>query len=278
MSAAPARVAVVRTAERAGGDKPSQDRVVVLRDAVAVLDGASAPDPSDRDGGWYAEQLAGELAARLPDRSLDLVTILADAIAAVASAHRLVPGSAPSSTVTLLRWDADRIDGLVLGDSPLVVFHTDGGCEELTDDRLDAVAPHQRVAYHDRLAAGGGYDDVHRRLLRELVGEQRRHRNRPGGYWIAEADTTAARQALTRSWPAAGVSAALLASDGVSPALELGVLADWPAALELARSAGPRAVLDAVWAAEEEDPDGKRWPRSKRHDDQALVVVLWQPR
>lgn len=274
MPGTPTQIAQVRTAERAAGDKPTQDRTVLLPGAVAVLDGASAPDPAERDGGWYAEQLATELAARLGDGTLELATILADAIAAVASAHRLVPGSSPSSTVTILRWTDERVDGLVLGDSPLVVFGADGRPEEVLDDRLAGVGPAQRVAYHDRLAAGGGYDDVHRDLLRKLVGEQRRHRNRPDGYWIAEADRSAARQALTSSWPAAGVVAAILATDGVSRGIGR-ALPDWSAVLALAGAAGPDAVLDAVRTPERADPDGRRWPRSKPYDDQALVVVRW---
>jgi hypothetical protein len=265
---APARLAV---AERAAGSKPTQDRTVLLPDAVAVLDGASAPDPAERDGGWYAEQLARELAGRLGDRRLDLTTALADAIAAVTSEFRLVPGSSPSSTVTLLRWDADRVDALVLGDSPLVVF-TAAGPEEVVDERLNGVAPRQRVAYHDRLARGGGYDEAHRELLRALVGEQRRHRNRPDGYWIAEATPTAAGQALTRSWPRDVVTAALLASDGVSRGIGRAV-PDWTAALRLVRDRGPEALLDAVRAPEQADPDGRHWPRSKPYDDQALIVV-----
>jgi hypothetical protein len=272
--AAKARVsaaAEVRVAERPAGTKPSQDRTVLLKDAVAVLDGASAPDPSGRDGGWYAGELARELQDRLPDRRLDLATVLGDAIAAVTSAYRLEPGRSPSSTVTLLRWDESFVDGLVLGDSPLVVFP---GPEVVVDERLATVAPRQRVAYHDRLAGGGGYDEGHRELLRALVGEQRRHRNRPDGYWIAEASPAAARQALTRRWPATAVHTAILASDGVSRGIGCGV-ADWTAALDLVDEDGPEALLDAVRAPERADPDGRRWPRSKPYDDQAVVVVTW---
>ena len=139
MPGAPARLAV---AERAAGSKPTQDRTVLLPDAVAVLDGASAPDPAERDGG-----------------------------------------------------------------------------------------------------------------------EQRRHRNRPAGYWSAEATPTAAGQAITRSWTRAAVTAALLASDGVSRGIGRAV-PDWTAALRLVR------------APEQADPDGRRWPRSKPYDDQALIVVI----
>jgi hypothetical protein len=271
VSGAQARLTQIRVAERAAGSRPTQDRTVLLPRAVGVLDGASGPDPAARDGGWYADQLARELAARLDNRRLDLATVLADAIAAVTSEYRLVPGRSPSSTVTLLRWDEDRIDGLVLGDSPLVVFTADA-VEVVVDERLNAVAPRQRVAYHDRLARGGGYDDGHRELLRALVDEQQRHRNRPDGYWIAEASPTAARQAIIRSWPTGAVSTAFLASDGVSRGIGRSV-PDWTAALALVDRHGPDALLDAVRAPEQADPDGRQWPRSKPYDDQALVVV-----
>jgi hypothetical protein len=32
-------------------------------------------------------------------------------------------------------------------------------------------------------------------------------------------------------------------------------------------------VLDRVRAAELADPDGRRWPRPKPHDDQAFVIA-----
>lgn len=274
MSAPPARLTRVRVAERSAGIHPSQDRTVLLPGAVAVLDGASTPEPDDQDGGWYAGQLAAQLAVRLPDRERELPAVLADSIAAVSTEHRLLPGSSPSSTVTLLRWDGEQVDGLVLGDSPLVL-EVAGGLEVLGDDRLAAVAAAQRAVYQARLAAGGGYDDAHRALLRALVREQRRHRNRPGGYWIAEAAPLAAGQALTGRWPAADVGAALLATDGVSRGVGRAV-ADWASALALAERSGPGALLDAVRALERADPGGRAWPRSKPYDDQTLILVTWR--
>lgn len=245
----------------------------MLPTAVAVLDGASSVEASEYDGGWYAAVLAEELAGRL-ESDLDLTTVLADAISAVTMRFRLVPGGSPSSTVTILRWGRGTVEGLVLGDSPLVVARPDGGLEVVVDERLSSVAPAQRVAYHDRLASGGGYDAEHRELMRALVGEQRRHRNAPGGYWIAEASPAAAREALVRRWPPAEVVLAVLASDGVSRGLGH-PFEGWPALVELATTDGPDAVLDAVRAEEDADPDGARWTRSKRHDDQALVLVEW---
>jgi hypothetical protein len=83
--------------------------------------------------------------------------------------------------------------------------------------------------------------------------------------------------ACTASWPRAEVDAVLMASDGVSCGIDDYHLFDWQEALATATTAGPAAVLAEVRAAETADPDGARWPRPKRHDDQALVLVRFGP-
>jgi hypothetical protein len=237
---------------RDGKPRPTEDRVVVLDNAVLLLDGATSPSPDLPPGGWYAKLLAAQLADELrahPDDELN--KLLAGAITAVAGAHRLHPGAAPSSTVAMLRWTGERIDGLVLADSPIVAFGQ-MGCDLLADDRLT------RLRRAGRLNTNA---DV------------RALRNTGAGFWVAEADPAAAEHALCRSWPAGILDAVLLASDGVAVAVDDYGLFDWPAALELARSQGLSAVLQAVRAAERGDPHGETWPRAKRHDDQSLVLV-----
>lgn len=254
-----------------GRDRPTEDRVVLLPGAVVLADGATALWPTERGGGWYADRLCAALAAGLTERpSAALADVLAGAIAGVAAEYDLVPGAAPSSTVAMLRWTADRVDALVLADSPVVVF-TDAGAEVLADDRIAALP--RPGGYRGRLRAGGGFGPGHVDALRASGAATGRLRNVPGGFWVAEADPAAAAQAATASWPRAGLRAALLASDGVSCGVDDYQIFDWPGALALAADAGPAAVLARVRAAERADPDGARWPRPKPHDDQALVLV-----
>lgn len=252
--------------------RPSEDVVVVLPNSVVLLDGATTLDPSLPTGGWYAARLAGELAGRLTGYpSTDLADLLAAAIKAVARDNDLVPGAAPSSTVALLRWTDDKVEGLVLADSPLVAF-TDDGPSLLADERL-ATMP-RGAGYRDRLAAGEGYGDDHVVALRAAANRVGRLRNQEGGFWVAEADPDAAYYAERRSWSRGEVSAVLMATDGVSCGVDTyGVFPDWTAVRRLAARDGAEAVLDAVRAAELSDPTGARWPRAKPHDDQALVVV-----
>ena len=248
-------------AERAGvgtdgADRPTEDHVVVLDSAVLLLDGATAPSPEAPSGGWYAGLLARRLADSLraaPDA--DLAATLADAIAGVAGDHGLEPRHSPSSTVAMLRWQEERVDALVLADSPIIAFGG-FGLDVVSDDRLATLRDEGKL---------------------QTGADVRRRRNAEDGFWVAEADPVAAVHAVRRSWPRAEVDAVLLVSDGVSIGVDEYGLFGWPEVLTLTRADGPDAVLDAVRTAEKLDPGGERWPRAKRHDDQALVKVDFIP-
>lgn len=236
-----------------GKPRPSEDRVIVTDHAVAVLDGVTEKRPSVRSGGWYAEHLARRIRTALtatPEAGLR--AILATAIDGITTDHGLLPGRAPASTVAMARWTPLRVDTLVLGDSPAVALTRSGGADVVADTRLD-----------DLRSAGA----------LTTPAEVARLRNTEGGFWVAEADPRAARAAYCRSWSRHDVAAVLLATDGVSIGVDEYRILDWPDTLALARHRGARSVLDTVRSAERHDPDRLRWPRPKRHDDQALALV-----
>ena len=256
-----------------GGHRPSEDVVAVLPNAVVLLDGATSLRPGLRSGGWYASVLSGQLAGRLTGYpSMDLADLLAAAIRTVARDHGLAPGESPSSTVALVRWNDEVVEGLVLADSPIVAETTDG-VVVLEDDSI-ANLPRPGPGYRARLRGGEGYGEDHLAALRTSAAAVGRLRNTDGGFWVAEADPDAAYQARRATWPRETVRKVLLASDGVACGVDdYGIFPDWAAVFGLVADRGADAVLDAVRAAEESDPDGARWPRPKPHDDQALAVV-----
>ncbi|WP_436492666.1 hypothetical protein [Actinokineospora sp. HUAS TT18] len=253
-----------------GRERPSEDVVVVLPSAVIVLDGASTLRTDLPSGGDYARELGAQLAGRLTAApELDLAQQLAGAIRSVARHNGFTPGESPSSTVSIVRWDSDTVEALVLCDSPVAVF-TGDAVEVVADDRLRSLPLGK---YRGRLARGLGYGPGHVEALRESGERMARLRNVEGGFWVAEAVPAAAHQAVRASWPAAEVQSVLMATDGVSCGVDDYGVFSWESMLSMAASAGPQAVLDAVREAEKSDPDGVRWPRVKPHDDQALVYV-----
>lgn len=256
-----------------GADRPTEDRVLQLPHAVVLADGATSLRDDMQSGGWYAEQLCAALGRRLTDQpDGDLRRLLAAAIESLAAEHGLVPGSAPSSTVSILRWNDETVDALVLADSPIVVF-TDVGAQLLADDRIAGLGP---SPYRTRLRDGGGYGPGHTAALREAGARVAKLRNVDGGFWVAEADPAAADHARTARWPRDHVELALLASDGVSCGVDDYHIFDWGQVHDHVVTEGPGAVLTMVRVAENADLDGSRWPRPKRHDDKTLVVVRFR--
>ncbi|RLK60584.1 hypothetical protein [Actinokineospora cianjurensis] len=253
-----------------GGEwRPSEDVVLVMPDAVVLLDGATSMRDDLPSGGVFAGELGAQVVARMAAApELDLGDLLAGAIRSVARGNGFTPGESPCSTVAIVRWDDDVVEALVLADSPVVAFAPE--LDVLADTRLRHVP---RGSYRDRLRGGGGYSADHVAAVRASARKTSVLRNQEGGYWVAEAVPAAAHRAVRRSWPRQDVRSVLMASDGVSCGVDDYRLFGWEQVLDLATSAGPQSVLDAVRDAEREDPEGLKWPRPKPHDDQALVVI-----
>lgn len=257
------------------GASRNQDRYITGDGFAAVLDGAtSVAGDRSHDPGWYAEQLAAAINKTVPHGG-PLAGAVEDAIRAVRDAHGLTPETTPTSTVALARWSDDTVETYLLGDSYGIIFYADGTEAVHTDDRLDTVAVNQRAAYRKRLAEGHGYDDGHRALLLDLQAEQARRCNRPGGYWIAGAQPEAARHGITTAESRAGVSALVLASDGVDPSRHPEATT-WRDLYDEVVEHGPEVVLRRIHDVEGKDADGRRWPRSKLHDDKTFVAVNLQ--
>jgi hypothetical protein len=249
------------------------DRVVVTSGAVIVLDGASAFGRATVSPAAYTDQLGTEIASAInASPAGPLPKVLATAIAATATALNLPDDDGPSSTVAIARVGNRTADLLLLGDS-YIAYCSAGTTAVLTDDRLDHLGLPQARVYREWLAAGSGYGAAHATTLLELQAGQRARRNVPGGYWIASADPEAAMHAITLTLPAASLGWIVLATDGaVDTARHLG-LDDWEA---IARS--DQAMLSGLlqqcheWE-EETDPDGRQYPRAKRHDDKAIATI-----
>jgi hypothetical protein len=268
----------VTLASRRSPDATSnEDFVAATPGVVVVIDGASVPaglGTGCRHGtAWFAHRLGTQLLTLLTtqaDRSP--ADNLARAITDVAALHADTcdlghPGS-PSATVAILREQPEAVDCLVLGDTT-ILLEEPTGIRILTDDRLENVAAVQHSAMHQQATGSADHD----RSFAELVAEQRRHRNHPDGFWVASTDPAAAQHALTDTVPREGLPRAAVLSDGATRLVDRFGLLDWQSFLDILAEQGPDAIIQKVRAAEASDPDGRRWPRGKRHDDASAAYI-----
>jgi hypothetical protein len=258
----------------------NEDLIAATDRIVILLDGASVPEGLEigccHGTAWYVARLGAQLLVQFTDQLDQLLTdALASAIQAVASLHadtcQLDHPGGPSAAVALLREADQTIDYLVLADTT-ILLDAPAGIQVISDDRLAQVAVTEHSAMH-REATG---TLTHQRRYAELVNELRRHRNQDAGYWVASSTPDAAYHALSDSVPRHEVRRAALLSDGATRLVDrFGTMA-WPKLLDLLDREGPYALIMQTRQAESADPEGRRWPRSKRHDDASAVLCRFR--
>jgi hypothetical protein len=259
---------IVSAASLPGGEPPGQDRWGTTSRSVVVLDGATSYSPEAPPADEYVDVLLEALLRRVDDG--DVREQLRAALVETVERLGLTPGAAPSSTVLILRVGDELVEVAALGDSTAVIGFQDGTTARVSDDRLGAIAVEQRVEYRRALEHGEGYGEAHRTRLCELQRSERPSRNRTGGYWIAEAEPAAAYELIIRTFPRSTVRWAVLASDGVQKHLDR--LDAWSSAANFDDGGLGTLVRDVQTWETETDPDGRRLPRSKRHDDKTIAV------
>jgi hypothetical protein len=232
----------------------NEDLVLSGPDFVVVLDGATAGKGIDsgcrHTVAWLVQRLGRQLALPLLTGSIaPLADLLADAIAAVGGEHAdtcdLTNPDSPSSTVAMIRVGSDRVEHLVLADSPVVTRSPAGVVSVHSDNRIDLVPEYTFEAV-------------------------RRLRNQPGGFWVASAEPKAAYEALRGTTDRAEIELVAVLSDGAARYVER-YGHTWDDLLNLLTTDGPRELVERVWAYDEAaHPDSFR---GKRYDDASAVLA-----
>jgi len=269
----------VSFASRPGSmSRPNEDFVTASPSVAVVLDGLSAP-PALGTGcvhgtPWFVAHLGTQVVtAATIARDEPLKDLVAGAITRVADSHAHTcdlehPGT-PASSLAVLREQDQRVEYLLLFDS-VILLDGPSGLAVLSDRRVDAFAQQEHLATQEQPIGSPAHQD----RVQELVAAQRRHRNQPGGYWVAGAKSAAAYQAVIGSRPLDQVSRAALMSDGVSCLVDLYSVVDWLELLGIMQQHGPACVISRVREVEDADPIGTRWPRYKRSDDATAAFCL----
>jgi hypothetical protein len=276
----PDAMQVAFATQPAPGGAVNEDFITATDRVVILLDGASVPQGMEigcRHGtAWYVGRLGRRLLDQLTDQPGQLLTdALAAAIQAVASLHadtcQLDHPGGPSAAVALLREADQTVDYLVLADTTVLLDET-SDLHVISDDRLAQVAVTEHSAMH-REATG---TVTHQQRYADLVTELRRHRNQDAGYWVAGSTPDAAYHALTGTVPRSELRRVGLLSDGATRLVDrFGTMA-WPHLLDVLDREGPYALIVQTREAENGDPEGRRWPRSKRHDDASAVLCRFR--
>ncbi|GAA1416209.1 protein phosphatase 2C domain-containing protein [Kitasatospora putterlickiae] len=254
----------------------NEDFALAADDVAVLLDGAGLPAALDtgcvHGVPWFVRTLGTALHRRAVDRRTGLRECLAAAIRQTARTHAatcdLGSPFTPSATVTVARAAADRLEWVVLADSTLAL-RLATGVRTVADHRVSEVTTAQHRAMAGELAS---LSPGERAIASARA--QRPTMNTATGYWAAAADPEAAREALVGAVPLGEVRAAALLSDGAARAADdFGVLS-WTGLLTGLERHGPRHLIARTRELELTDPECRRWPRAKCHDDATAVLLV----
>jgi hypothetical protein len=265
-------------------DRENEDAVLTGSDRAVVVDGAGIP-PEWRAGchhsvAWYSHSLAAELFARLADHRTPMMDCLAAAIIAVRSQHEnscnLDQGS-PSATVASWRQVRDTLQYLVLCDASIILKHSDGHVDEITDKRLEQVTALLIERALEEPSAGS---DPQQRLLFARQQAVEATRNQPNGFWCCHTDPAAAEQAIYGELPLDQVHGIIAASDGATRGyqlLDLHSLTEFADQI-LTPPTNMSSIGDAIRTAETRHAEALHAEATKIHDDLTIAAASFRNR
>ncbi len=266
------------------GLEHNEDAVYTAQRLLIVMDGASGLDGIHRtdaptDARWLAQTTVALLAEKLaaPERPI--------AVALEETAHTLRQGLAafgypeepdlyPSGSLMIARLLGQEIELFTLGDCTALIRWRDGRpvhcCHDAAVTRLDDTV----LAHAQKLAENSG-GSVAQVLpgLRHMVVENRRMRNREGGYWIFDPSGRGIAHGRRQLLPAGQVHSLALMSDGFYDIVQLAGGPDHEALMALLENTPARKLVEGLYEALEADPLLERLPRFKLKDDATVAYA-----
>lgn len=256
-----------------GSGETNEDLFINEDGLYGVFDGATSLSSrrfsQGRTGGYIAAALAAEV---LRENCRDLCSSVVEANNRIRMAQDTVISSDSeryalwSTSLAVTRISESRLEYCSLGDAFILILTEDGGYRLLTQEMdIDRKTLSMWKAYSGK-----------KRSIYEVLSEQiRKVRSRMNiDYGVLNGETEALRFVESGSISLTDVTDVLLLTDGLLiPRENPEEPHDWDCFVELYRSGGLGEVRDYVRGLQRLDPDNRRYPRFKTHDDIAAVAV-----
>jgi hypothetical protein len=263
--------------------KPNDDAWGQTSGAAVVLDGATnlcdSLLPGESDAAWLSRFAARRLMAHAQDGASGrdaLAHALGEAEKSFTGLRRRAPKhnhENPYASMMFVFGDESGFDALWYGDCAALVRHADGRFEMVGDALEKRAAEARRVkmlAEAKGLAPAAG---VNRPEFLSALRAARDTVNTEKGGWLFGPNAKAAEYVKAKHIDAAPGTLVLLASDGfLALASDYGVH-DAESLIHAAESKGLESLGQQLRAIENEDVEGRKYPRFKTSDDATAVLL-----
>ncbi len=283
-----------------GGDgEHNEDLCGAAGDAAWVLDGATGVSPpgglaadlaeGTSDAAWYVARFDAALRDAIAAQpGAETRTLLRRAMGAVEADYRDALGGRPgpgfphpfppSAAFVMARRMEDGLEIVGLGDCAALFAAADGRIGCFTGDHA---SPIDKESIARLKAEQEKHPDApHREIIERMKPVLRRNRarmNTPEGYWILSFSSEALEHMRAARVSIAHDKPVMLMSDGFTRCLQMPDRISEAQLYERVLSNGAAQTAAALRRAEEEDASCRRFPRFKKSDDAACLVVSFGP-
>jgi len=278
------KLELVDSLSLAGNPEKANDDAFAYREGAAVvLDGATGLGerlmPGLSDAAWLSRFGANRIMSYIGDgaSAQEAVTAaLFDAHTSFEQLRRREPADRyeiPFASMMLAVAGEDALEFLWYGDCAALVQHADGGVE-IVGEAIEKRAHEARQV--KKLSESKGAQAASVSVREEFLPALRNARNRintPKGSYLFGPEVIAADHTESRGLEVAPGAHVLLVSDGfLALASDYGRY-DLAGLIDAAKTDGLPALMRELRNIEEQDPEGRQFPRFKKSDDATAVLV-----
>jgi len=246
-----------------------------------VMDGASGLSPfriSDHasDAAWYTDTLKH---AVLKYRNLpELKDVLRCALDEVNTRYRQFEGFSqitdfPSAVIAMARVKKQDIQFLVLGDCICLLETKDNKILRIADERLQAF-DQKALRYGMERCQKEHLDFCDARpFYQKILVENRRMKNKEGGYYCLSDQSIGIEHAYTAQYPLSELNSMILMSDGFAQLIDLFHLYEDTTIFSAIREKKTTTLMQELKDAQEKDRKSNQYPRFSFRDDATIVYA-----
>ena len=251
----------------------NEDNLTCSGDLFGVFDGSSSLVPelySGKSGAWWASHLVSSEFSKNDASLYELGKRANQKLQQTMSVEGVVPSDhlqCWSTSAAVCRVEGDSLEWLQSGDCQVLAILENGDSRLLTPYHN-----HDKPTLQMLKRLLDQNDPEPQKKIRPQLKKVRQQMNRSYGVINGEAEALDFFQ--TGSCSLSGIKHLLIFTDGVNPPNEGSNDApdfNWVAQHYL--SGGLQQVKQEIRQAEKQDPDCRRYPRFKRHDDMAAIAI-----
>ncbi len=268
------------------GREWNEDQGYVCEDFGFVIDGATGLTGErysnmETDAKWYSNWWCEELKRELPNKNKSIRQILEDGIEKVKKDYKKLAGKVkvkdfPSSTISIVRLNGEKIEVYTLGDSPIIMQSNTGRVDTVRDTRntindfaiqsmVKAIAVKENISVREA-----------NKRHPELVLEGRLRRNNYGSYYILADDKDAIREGMYQEFNKDVIKKVLIMSDGYSQTFDLfKFISEEELMKKLNNIEDAKKIFNKLFSLQNKDALGDKYIRFKTSDDATVVGMYF---